>query len=1597
MTIEIPEGIPTIIFDYFHQGEIPTFVLCNPNKEQLYALGGISERTYSAKFNAFSELSFRADEYVNEIYMEYYDYLTYRRLIYVDTIGYFMINEVNQMSDGIVRYKEVKAQALEVELSSKRLVVFQSGSTVMVSGSPVPPPNPVKLNDLLLDLEDEWIPNWTHNGVPGMATPPPVGGGGGASSDLDTGIASKYRSFDISDKTVYDFLMTEVEDAYECVFDFDTVNQIINIYDPNVAIAETDIYISHNNVINELSVDEVVDELATCLNVHGGGGMDIRWVNPLGNNNIYDLSYFETTDWMAQTLIDKLNVWESKIESASPIYSASAQVLIEWYDYISASTAIFENKSASMAYLVEARKDAIEMPGTTGSQLVADLTVRIDALQIEINTIDAKITTGCGVVADVSGSMNDLSDTLSFEETFSATQISQLQPFIIESSYVNANIILTDSMSASNVIIYADQLYNSASAVLDKTSHPRYTFEVDSVNFMQIEEFQMFRDQLCLGAVITIEISDGQNIEAILLGMDINFDDPTDFTLTFGNRLRMDDESLKFTDLMGKAITAGNNNRLYSQQWNNWTNNYKNNVSSFITSPINGAVNTIINSGSKTEITIATDGIRARKKEPVAQSYEGTGYSGSQIYITANSIAVTMDNWKTYSKIVGGSVNYYGLIAHLDDLLDVDATNPNDGDTILYDSATGSWVHGPGGGGDSCFVCDDTNTYGGDGALTSHSTGINNTAIGYAALHDTNSGDNNVALGYGTLYSNQSGGSNVGIGFDALYYNNGNENIAIGTNALYTNTTGGCNVAIGARAMGAANIGNDSVAIGRGALYYNKASYNIGIGYHALFSDTSGSKNVAIGYNALTSLTLGEQNTAVGWEALAHSTTSEGNTAVGGSALHKTTYGDFNTAVGIGAMEENTTGYSNVAVGDYALRRNIGGDTNVAIGEAAMGDNTEGSDNVAIGGGALSTITEYSDYNVAIGDRPMAYAEEGSDNIAIGSQALYYNAGDGNIAIGRQAMVNSSTGSYNIAIGVGTMYSTNNSYYNIGIGFQALYNNLGHYNIAIGGSAMEHNTTGQYNVAIGTKASKYNEIGEANVAIGWDSLRNNETSWNTAVGFATIVDNVTGIENTAVGAGALLSTLASWNTAVGAWALNLNSSGSYNTALGAYALEYNEGGEKNIAIGYQAMDKNVSGDDNVAIGFQSSFSNIVGGQNTAAGNYSLFYNTHGDLNVAIGDQAMYYNITGQMNTALGQTSLHDNQWGEENVAIGLGALERMDANGGAILAFSDYSGIIAGAVRVTTDGGHGLPTGTTTEIDIKGTNNYNHSSITVTRIDATHFYFTHSWLGDDATGYWFHGHSGYMNTAVGAESGYNTGSGAYNVFIGAKADSTVNTNNSIAIGHEAYVTKSNQIMLGNGDITETVLNGHVILANTDWDDLRVPITNVKLAGIKDPGFAVFKTNGAGSTGVYTYWFDKDTEEEVFFSCQMPHNWKEGTDIHPHVHWTPKTDGTTSASRVCWGLEYTWSNITGSFGNTSISYANLPISYTGSPIADAHYLTELPDISGAGKTFSSMLICRLFRDATSSGSSDSYGYDAGLLEFDFHYEIDSFGSQDEFVK
>ena len=183
-----------------------------------------------------------------------------------------------------------------------------------------------------------------------------------------------------------------------------------------------------------------------------------------------------------------------------------------------------------------------------------------------------------------------------------------------------------------------------------------------------------------------------------------------------------------------------------------------------------------------------------------------------------------------------------------------------------------------------------------------------------------------------------------------------------------------------------------------------------------------------------------------------------------------------------------------------------------------------------------------------------------------------------------------------------------------------------------------------------------------------------------------------------------------------------------------------------------------------------------------------------------------------------------------------------------------------------------------------------------------------------------------------------------------------------------------------------------------WNDLRVPALSVKVPTSGNPGFSQFKDNGAGSTGVFLYWFDPTAEEEVYFVAQLPHSYKQGTDIEPHVHWVSADTAPASGTDVCWGLEYTWANVNGTFGNTTIIYGDEQSNGSGETITvDKHYLTDLGTITGTSKNISSMLVCRLFRDATGAGGTDDYDDDAGLLEIDFHFQIDTIGSRTETAK
>jgi hypothetical protein len=128
---------------------------------------------------------------------------------------------------------------------------------------------------------------------------------------------------------------------------------------------------------------------------------------------------------------------------------------------------------------------------------------------------------------------------------------------------------------------------------------------------------------------------------------------------------------------------------------------------------------------------------------------------------------------------------------------------------------------------------------------------------------------------------------------------------------------------------------------------------------------------------------------------------------------------------------------------------------------------------------------------------------------------------------------------------------------------------------------------------------------------------------------------------------------------------------------------------------------------------------------------------------------------------------------------------------------------------------------------------------------------------------------------------------------------------------------------------------------------------------------------------------------------MPHNYKEGTDIKPHIHWTPHTRGVAeNGNTVNWRLDLTVKNTNGIFG-AATTY-DLTDTCDGADDKN-QFQYAAADITGTGLTISCMLIGRLYRLAGDTWATNTAGNRPALLELDFHYEVDSPGSHTDSVK
>jgi len=285
----------------------------------------------------------------------------------------------------------------------------------------------------------------------------------------------------------------------------------------------------------------------------------------------------------------------------------------------------------------------------------------------------------------------------------------------------------------------------------------------------------------------------------------------------------------------------------------------------------------------------------------------------------------------------------------------------------------------------------------------------------------------------------------------------------------------------------------------------------------------------------------------------------------------------------------------------------------------------------------------------------------------------------------------------------------------------------------------------------------------------------------------------------------------------------------YNTFVGVNAGNFTMGstatqtyhGSYNSAMGIQALFSNTTGYYNSAMGLNSLYSNTTGSSNSAMGVDSLNYNTTGYYNSAMGLAALRYNTTGNYNSAMGVRSLYYNTTGYYNSAMGYNTLYNVKPTSKAITAFADYGGTVAGTVKATSVA-HGL-TGTVANIRISGTTNYD-GVYTITVIDVDNFYFTDTWVSNDATGWWGKDTEGRYNTALGYAAGDNITTGSNNIIIGYNTDAPLATgDNQLNIGNTIYGDLSTgKVGIGTADPDALLTVGD----NTNSSSVAANVLNV---------------------------------------------------------------------------------------------------------------------------------------------------------------------------
>lgn len=252
-----------------------------------------------------------------------------------------------------------------------------------------------------------------------------------------------------------------------------------------------------------------------------------------------------------------------------------------------------------------------------------------------------------------------ISEDIDVNKNFAPDSLDRLSLFLREDEYSDDCFCITDIDTDLDIINTQKELLVAGYKKLKTISRPTLSFSASMKNIYAMPEFEPILRQFELGNLIKVRIRPDYIKKARLLEVQINFDDLSSLSCTFGDLLSVKSQGDLHADLLAQAVSAGKSVASGSSYWQKGYD-IATAIDERIRQGLIDATTSIRSNSAGQDVSWDNYGIHLRKiVDGVLDNHEG--------WITNNKFLYSDDNFKTTKSVFGNYVidneTYWGILA----------------------------------------------------------------------------------------------------------------------------------------------------------------------------------------------------------------------------------------------------------------------------------------------------------------------------------------------------------------------------------------------------------------------------------------------------------------------------------------------------------------------------------------------------------------------------------------------------------------------------------------------------------------------------------------------------------------------------------------------------------------------------------------------------------------------------------------------------------------------------------------------------------------------------------------------------------------------